>query len=191
MKSILLALLLAAAPLFAQEPPVNATPSPTPVVVIDKNVVNPLQFAEEVTKAGNFSIAVSPGYAPKLGNGAWGLAVIGGYQISEFLGAYIRGDILDGNYYVASGSVTAQYPLHFGKLTVTPFVEAGVGSTLGGPTDHAKEVFAIAGGGAAVQLWQSKDGRQSLSVLGAVETWQPTYSGVSIYRAGATYTIHF
>lgn len=168
---------------------VPPTPTPTPVVVIDSNVLT--QFAQNVAANGNFSLAVSPGYAPKLGNGAWGLAVLGGYQASEFIGAYLRADLFDGNYTVASGSVTAQYPIHFGKLTVRPFVEAGVGTALGGAGDKNRDVFAIAGGGAMIDLWQSKDAKQSLSVLGAVETWQPTYSGISIYRVGAVYSLHF
>lgn len=161
----------------------ESSPSPTPINVV--------KFAEEVAAAGNFSIAVSPGYAPKLGKGEWGIAILGGYQINQFLGAFLRADLFDGNYTVASGSLTAQYPITFGKLTVRPFVEAGVGSTLGGGADKNKDVFAIAGGGIAVDLWASKDGRQSLSAFGAVETWEPVYHGVSIWRGGLRYGVKF
>lgn len=160
-------------------------PTPTPPDI------NPLKFAEAVANAGNFSLAVSPGYAPKLGNGEWGLAILGGYQINQYAGAYLRADLFDGNYTVASGSITGQYPITFGKLTVRPFVEAGVGSTLGGAGDKNKDVFAIAGGGVAVDVWHSKDNRQSLSGLVAVETWEPTYRGISIYRAGIRYGMTF
>lgn len=182
MKKLLLSLFLAVCSLsaFAGQPddPQSALPDLS-------------HFAAEVSKAGNFSLAVSPGYAPKLGNGEWGLAIFGGYQFNQFAGAYLRADLFDGNYTIASGSITAQYPINFGKITVRPFVEAGVGSTLGGDGDNNKKVFAIAGAGAAVDVWRSKDGRQSLSAIVAVETWQPTYTGISIYRAAAAYTIHF
>lgn len=165
-----------------------AGPEPTPVQISQDAT---LDFAKSVASAGNFSIAVSPGYAPKLGNGEWGLAILGGYQINQYVGAFLRVDLFDGNYTVASGSATAQYPITFGKFIVRPFVEAGVGSTLGGDGDKNKDVFAIAGGGVAVDLWNSKDGRQSLSALVAVETWEPVYHGISIYRAGIRYGISF
>lgn len=149
-------------------------------------------FAQSVAKAGNFSIAVSPGYAPKLGNGEWGLAVVGGYQHNQYVGAYVRADLFDNNYTVASGSLTAQYPIHFGKnVTIAPFAEAGLGSTLGGGGDKNKDVFAIAGGGFAAEFWKSNDGSQSLAALFAVETWEPVYHGVSIYRVAVAYTVHF
>ncbi len=85
--------------------------------------------------------------------------------------------------------MTAQLPITFGKFTVRPFVEAGVGSDLGG--SGTQSVFAIAGGGVIADLWHSQDGRHSFSAGFAVETWEPKYHGISIYRGFADYTIHF
>lgn len=189
MKTLLSILCLTASLAFAGEvvqPSLSATP---PILTVNEQAL--IHFAESAANAGNFSLAISPGYAPKLGNGEWGLAILGGYQINQYAGAYLRADLFDGNYTVASGSLTAQYPVKFGKLTIRPFAEAGVGSTLGGAGDKNKDVFAIAGGGVAVDCWKSKDGRQSLSAMFAVETWTPTYTGISIYRAGIRYGITF
>lgn len=174
--------ILTAGSLLAGDP----APSPTP-----PNTQTIIEMGEGIARAGNFSLAVSPGYAPKLGKGEWGLAILGGYQINQYAGAYLRADLFDGNYTVASGSVSMQYPIVLGKITVRPFVQAGIGSTLSGAGEQNNQIFAVAGGGIAADVWHSKDGRQSLSVLGAIETWEPTYSGVSIYRAGMRYGISF
>jgi hypothetical protein len=189
-KAPLIALLFLPLVAFAGDP----APAPTPVV-INSNVLT--DFAQNASKAGNFSLAVSPGYLAKVNNGAWGLAVEAGYQINQWTGAFIRADLMDGSTYVASGSLALQYPITFGKITFRPFIEAGVGSALGGAGDKNKNVFAIAGGGAAVDVWQSKDktgkadGKYNLSAFVAVETWEPVYHGISIYRGGIVATAHF
>lgn len=174
--------LIAALSLISSSVFAGPEPAPTPNVDVTK-------FAEDVFKAGNITLAVSPGYAPKLGAGEWGLAVIAGYQVNQFLGTFIRGDLMDNNFYVASGSATFQVPIKIkDKLFFRPLAEVGVGSVLGGQTDKKQEVFAIAGGGGMLD-YQIND-HWRVGVGGVAETWEPVYHGVTMYRGiiGATYT---
>lgn len=144
----------------------------------DTNIV---QTAEDAVKAGNFTLALSPGYAPKLGQGVWGLAIFGGYQATPYVGAFIRGDLMDKHYYVASGSATFQVPIKIkDRLSFIPFAEAGVGSVVGGNTSQQKEVFAIAGGGGNI-AYHFND-HFDFYVGGGAETWVPVYTGVTMFR---------
>jgi hypothetical protein len=181
MKNLLISLITFATLQFSFAGP-TAVPAPTP----NTNIT---EFGEGAVKAGNFSLALSPGYAPKLGNGEWGLAVIGGYQATPYIGAFLRADILDKNFYVASGSATFQLPIKIrDKVNFIPFAEAGVGSVVGGNTSQQKEVFAIAGGGANVSY--QFNAHWEFYVGGVVETWVPVYTGISMYRGigGFKYT---
>ena len=149
-----------------------------PQTVPDTNIT---RFAENAFEAGNFSLTLSPGYAPKLGQGEWGLAVIGGYQATPYIGAFIRGDLFDNHFYIASGSATFSVPIKVkDNLYFVPLAEVGVGSVLSGNTSQKQEVFAIAGGGATLD-WQINNS-WSVYAGGVVETWEPVYSGVSMYR---------
>jgi len=118
-------------------------------------------------------------YHDALGKTRFGGGVGIGYRISDYVIPTMRLDFLDRQFYMPSGSLQLQLPIHIGKFTVIPLAFSGIASPIGGRQNGNGAVGGIFGTGAAIQLGKKFD------IIADMEKWT-SFSG-NQYRLGFVY----
>jgi len=140
-------------------------------------------------------------YAPKL-QGKYGGGIGVFYPLSDYVVLGIRGDYVDGGFYMPSGNGALQLPITVPWIhaKLTPFGYVGLGIPLSGATvgdvtipGHSHSLngdpIAIYGVGAALRLWTSSSGNAFFDLVGDREHWSG-FDG-NQYRLGALFKISF
>jgi hypothetical protein len=78
-----------------------------------------------------------------------------GYELSANVVPFLRLENYNGDFFMPSGTVQLQIPIHFGSFTIVPLAYTGVAVPLG---KHSSDpVVGIVGTGAAIRLGKSFD----------------------------------
>lgn len=78
-----------------------------------------------------------------------------GYELSPNVVPFLRIENYNGDFFMPSGTVQLQVPIHFGSSVIVPLVYSGIAVPLG--NHSADPVVGIVGTGAAIRLGRSFD----------------------------------
>lgn len=130
----------------------------------------------------NLTLAVYPSYAPDLINGdgrkdQWGAgaALVYSFEgtVGEHLFAGVRVDYLGHEFWAPSINGGLKADLHFGSITLTPFMYTGVIWATSGAGDQNGDGGVLFGAGAKVTVWRGQllGANAEVGVGAAVEKW--------------------
>lgn len=140
-------------------------------VLTDTNTVSGTLWTA-LTTGSNYFAAVDGMYS--VNNGQWGGGLALGYKVSDWFAPILRLDYFGSRFYMTSGNIELQVPQKLlGKIPVTPFITAGVGTPFSGANDLNGTPVGIAGVGAVIKFgWLGQNWFcQHAFIAGDYETW--------------------
>ena len=193
-KSVLTLIAVALATALISCQPVHAQPVDTNPPPVIGGVLGWIATHSDELQQTNWTVAISPSYAPGLKNSTGKAQEFGGtlalmYPLSQYVLTGARLDFLGGDLFNPSIGATFQVPIKwFGPFNVTPFAVSGVSMPISGAAKANGVVGAIYGAGLKATLWQSAAGTTRVGAFYEAEKWTQ-FPNVIIHHGGIG--VHF
>lgn len=144
------------------QPPMTDTNAPASTNMFGEHVGKVVDFLSMT--GSNWSVIPFAIYSEDTKGGGVGLAAM--YSMTDFAGAFLRLDYLEGDIFMPSGNFQLQIPVKLaGKVTVVPFVLGGIATPLSGRGDDNGDPIGIFGMGMGLKV------SRKVSVVYDSEVW--------------------